>query len=85
MNFSIIIESIEKIKNEIIARYGKIEALQGLSDVIRRIDYIIERLNKWIENNELLNNDDAEVFLDSFTDRFEELKEMLIEIDKEFE
>ncbi|MCA0153758.1 hypothetical protein [Winogradskyella vincentii] len=85
MNFSIIKETTQIIKTEIINRYGKIEALSGLSDVIRRIDYIIEKLEKWIENDNLLNNNDAEVFLDSFSDRFKELEEMLFEIDKEFE
>ena len=85
MNFSIVKETVSNIKNEIVDRYGKIEALSGLSDVVRRIDYIIKKIDYWIENDQLLNNDDAEVFLDSFSDRFKELEEMLIEIDKEFE
>lgn len=85
MNFSLIKETIESIKSEIISRYGKLSALQGLDDLIRRIDYIIQRVDNWIQNKQLMNNDDAEVFLDSFSDRFKELKEMLKEIDEEFE
>jgi hypothetical protein len=84
MNFSLIKKTIGSVKSEIVKRYGKLSALQGLNDVIRRIDYILQRVEKWIQSNELLNNEDAEVFLDSFSDRFTELEEMLKEIDKEF-
>lgn len=84
MNFSLIKRTIDVVKNEIIKRYGKISALQGLSDVIRRIDYILLKVDNWIKDKQLLNNDDAEVFLDSFSDRFKELEEMLHEIDEEF-
>jgi hypothetical protein len=84
MNFSEIKRTIDVVKNEIIKRYGKLSALQGLNDVIRRIDYILQKVDGWIQNKQLLNNDDAEVFLDSFSDRFKELEEMLSEIDQEF-
>jgi len=84
MNFSEINRTINAIKDEIIKRYGKLSALQGLNDVIRRIDYILLKVDNWIQNKQLLNNDDAEVFLDSFSDRFKELEEMLNEIDDEF-
>jgi hypothetical protein len=84
MNFSIIKSTIGEIKKEIEKRYGKISALQGVEDVIRRIDYIIGRMDGWINENNLLSNNDAEVFMDSFSDRFDELEEMLKEIDNEF-
>ena len=84
MNFSEIKKTIDTIKDEIIKRYGKLSALQGLNDVIRRIDYILQKVENWIQSDQLLNNDDAEVFLDSFSDRFKELEGMLSEIDEEF-
>ncbi len=84
MNFKIIKESIDNIKNEVERRYGSISSLSGLADVIRRIDYITNQIEIWIKNGELYKNDDAEVFLDSFTGRFEELEAMLKEIDNEF-
>jgi hypothetical protein len=84
MNFSEIKRTVDSVKSEIIKRYGKLSALQGLNDVIRRIDYILLKVDNWIKNKQLLNNDDAEVFLDSFSDRFKELEEMLHEIDEEF-
>ena len=85
MNFSIIKSTIDSIKAEIEKRYGKLSALQGLEDVIRRIDYIIEKVDVWLKEDNLYNNNDAEVFMDSFSDRFHELEEMLKEIDEEFE
>lgn len=84
MNFSDIKRTIDIVKAEIIKRYGKLSALQGLNDVIRRIDYILIKVDSWIQNKKLFNNDDAEVFLDSFSDRFKELEEILTEIDDEF-
>lgn len=84
MNFSEIKRTIDAVKNEIIKRYGKLSALQGLNEIVRRIDYIILKVDNWIKSKQLLNNDDAEVFLDSFSDRFKELEEMLHEIDEEF-
>ena len=84
MNFSLIKKTVDCIKSEIIKRYCKLSTLQGLNDVVRRIDFILQRVDTWIQNKELLNNDDAEVFLDSFSDRFKELEEMLKEIDEEF-
>jgi hypothetical protein len=85
MNFSIIKSTIDSIKTELEKRYGKLSALPGVEDVIRRIDYIIKRMDGWVNENNLLNNNDAEVFMDSFSDRFEELEEMLREIDEEFQ
>lgn len=84
MNFSEIKGTIDTIKGEVIKRYGKLSALPGFNDVMRRIDYILLKIEEWIQNKKLLNNSDAEVFLDSFSDRFNELSEMLNEIDEEF-
>ncbi|RIJ47345.1 hypothetical protein D1614_14585 [Maribellus luteus] len=84
MNFSIIQSTIDSVKKEIEKRYGKISALQGLEDVIRRVDYIVERMDGWIKESNLFNNSDAEVFMDSLSDRIDELEKMLKEIDEEF-
>ena len=76
--------TIDLLRKEIIDRYGKLSALQGLNDVIRRIDYILLKVENWIEQKQLLNNEDAEVFLDSLADRIKELEEMVRDIDEEF-
>jgi hypothetical protein len=84
MNFDEINRIHGSIKQEVIKRYGETKSLQGLHDVIRRIDYILSRLRVWVEKDELLNNYDAEVFLDSLSDRLIEIKGMLVEMDNEF-
>ncbi|MHB9139677.1 MAG: hypothetical protein ACYC4Q_09770 [Victivallaceae bacterium] len=70
----------ETIKLEIDKRYSP-GAFVGIDEVFRKIDYILARLGKWIESGKLHDNKDAEVFMDSFCGRFEELKEMLAEMD----
>src|SRR5699024_1759232 len=50
MNFAKIKQTIDIIKIEIIKRYGKLSTLQGLNDVIRRIDYILQKVDSWIKN-----------------------------------
>lgn len=84
INFSEIQCAIDKIKKETEDRYQSISALPGLNEVIRKIDYILSKMSTWINENNLLNNNDAEIFWDSFTDRLKELNEMLEEIDTEF-
>ena len=56
----------------------------GISEVFRLTDYIITRFNEWWAENSLLENNDAEIFLDSLGKQLDELKEMLIEVDEEF-
>ena len=84
LGISEIKKSIEEIKEELNIRYNK-NLPDGISDTFRLIDYIINRLNEWQTNNQLLGNNDAEIFLDSLSNQMKELEEMLIEIDNEFE
>ncbi|MEN5053859.1 hypothetical protein [Sphingobacterium kitahiroshimense] len=84
VNFNMVKETISKIKLELEKRYGKLSNLSGLWDVLRRIDFILAKLEHWLQSANLKDNYDAEVFLDSLSDRLKELKEMLEEIDREF-
>ncbi len=79
-SFAQIRKTCESIKAEINSRYSP-GTFAGVEEVTGKIEYILERLEKWIEDGKLHNNKDAEVFMDSFCDRFEELKAMLIAID----
>jgi hypothetical protein len=84
MNFKTIKNTFGSIKEEAIKRYGDIHiSKQGLDDVLRRIEYIVQRVEGWIVDGQLYNNKDAEVFLDSLSDRFDELDDMLKELDEE--
>lgn len=75
--------SIEIIRKELNIRYNKNLPI-GISEVFRIIDYILLRFSNWQNENQLLGNDDAEIFLDSLDNQLNELKEMLEEIDEKF-
>lgn len=75
--------AIDEIRKELNTRYNQ-NLPSGISEAFRLIDYIIHRFNQWWTEKTLLGNDDAEIFLDSLKNQLEELEEMLLEIDKEF-
>jgi hypothetical protein len=76
-------DAIEEIRKELNIRYNENLPI-GISEAFRLIDYIILRFNQWWTERTLLRNDDAEIFLDSLEKQLNELKEMLLEIDQEF-
>ena len=82
MNFNSLKKVYESVKDELNIRYG-ISNLSGLADTVRRIDYILMRIETWLETNQLLSNSDAEVFMDAFSSHFDEFKTMLKELDDE--
>jgi len=85
MNFGLLKNAYKNIKAEIIKRYNTLDALSVVKLQIEKLDYIISRLENWIQSNQLHQNKDAEIFMDGFDDGFKELEEMLKEIDVEFQ
>jgi hypothetical protein len=75
--------ALDEIRIELNTRYNN-NLPSGISEVFRLTDYIIARFNEWWTENSLLENNDAEIFLDSLGNQLDELKEMLIEIDEEY-
>lgn len=75
--------ALDEIRIELNTRYNN-NLPSGISEVFRLTDYIITRFNEWWAENSLLENNDAEIFLDSLGKQLDELKEMLIEVDEEF-
>lgn len=75
--------ALDEIRIELNTRYNN-NLPSGISEVFRLTDYIIARFNEWWTENNLLENNDAEIFLDSLGKQLDELKEMLIEIDEVF-
>lgn len=75
--------ALDEIRVELNTRYNE-NLPSGLAEAFRLTDYIIHRFNEWWTENNLLGNDDAEIFLDSLGKQLDELKEMLIGIDEEF-
>ncbi|MEZ4906063.1 MAG: hypothetical protein R2771_00040 [Saprospiraceae bacterium] len=76
-------ESIEKIREELNLRYNENLPI-GFLETLKMIDYILLRFNQWWTENNLLGNDDAEIFLDSLGNQLNKLEKMLIETDEEF-
>ena len=84
MNFKQIQSAVKKIKDGIIERYFAISALQGTEDTLNLIDYIINRLDQTLIKNKIQDKFELRIFINSLQSNFEELLEMLEEIDREF-
>jgi hypothetical protein len=84
-NHKYISETYENIKEGIKKRYTNLRAIPGVQLTCERIDYILERLQKDLINSK--NNDhlELEIFVDALKNHFDELIEMVKEIDREFE
>ncbi len=74
---------LDELKAELINRYNN-SIPDSLKDIFRLQDYILKKVEHWISNNELQNNLDAEIFLDSFDNQLNELFDILKEIDEDF-
>ena len=84
INFETIVDIYDKIKNGITERYSSISALSGVELTVERIDYILERLNRDLITDKINDKLELEIFVDSLKSHFKELKEMVLEIDEEF-
>lgn len=84
MNFKIISETYDKIKAGIKKRYTSLEALPGVELTCDRIDYILPRLERDLVNSRINDELEIEIFVDALKSQFEELVEMIKEIDDEF-
>tara|TARA_R110002050_G_scaffold300768_1_gene472374 strand:- start:5262 stop:6185 length:924 start_codon:yes stop_codon:yes gene_type:complete len=75
---------LDNLKAELAKRYGT-DIPASINDIFRILYYIIGRIQNWLANQEIYNNLDAEVFMDSMGNQLSELAEILKEIDIEFE
>jgi hypothetical protein len=82
MNFRDVNQTFEVTRDAIDQLHG-LSNLPWVQDVVRRIAYILAKLQGWIDNNDLYDNKDAEVFMDAFSAHWEEYTGMLAELDKE--
>lgn len=85
MNFDIIFEGYNKVKEGIKERYFSIEALQGVQYTTQKLDYIFNRLKRDLIDNKISDEFELSIFIDALESNFKELQEMIDEIDKEFE
>lgn len=80
MNFGNIKDTCEALKSEIDNRYS-LNSLTGASITFQQIDYVLSKIEQWISSGNIVENKDAEVFMDAFKTYFNELEEMLDEMD----
>jgi hypothetical protein len=76
-------KTIAKVKQELNTRYNN-RIPESVECIFRLQDYIINKVEKWISNNEIYKNIEAEIYMDSFDKQLEELRTILTEIDQEF-
>lgn len=76
-------EKLSALKIELNARYSDNLPI-SIINIFRLQDYILSKIDEWISNKTLVNNIDAEIFMDSFDNQMNTLIEVLKEIDDEF-
>jgi len=84
MDFNLIRDAYEKIKNGIIERYFSLDSSPGINSVIQTLDYLFKRLEKDLIKNKIEDEFELMTFVDALKFHFKELQEMVIEIDNEF-
>lgn len=85
IEYRLISETYEKIKDGIQKRYTNLNALPGVQLTCERIDYILNRLKRDLVDSPINDHLEIEVFVDALKYHFNDLIEMVEEIDKEFE
>lgn len=75
---------IDKIKLELEKRYQN-KIPESVECIFRLQQHSTNKIGEFIDNQTLHRNIDAEIFMDSFGTQLEELRQILMEIDTEFE
>lgn len=84
INLDMIKQAHQNIKDGISDRYGGEDVLESTKHITDKIDYVLDKLNKYFADGEVCQDRDAEVFFDAFNGYFKELKGIMAEIDEEF-
>lgn len=77
-------ETLTQLTTELNFRYNN-HFSDSISEIFRLQNHSLERIKELFDNDKLLNNQDAEIFLDSLDNQTRELLDILKEIDTEFE
>jgi len=83
--FMIIKEAYDKIKIGIIERYFTFEALTGLPDTVKTLDYIFSRIENDLFIHKISDEIELHIFIDALISNFKEFENTILAIDKEFE
>lgn len=79
----IVTSKMKKVEEELKNRFQS-STPESTEYTLKNIFYILDKIQNWYDNNELLNNKDAEIFMIAFDKEFDDLEIMLKEIDEEY-
>jgi hypothetical protein len=82
-SIKIVASKMKEVEEELKNRF-KSSIPESIEYTLGNIDYILEQMGNWFDNNELLGKKDAEIFMIAFDKEFDELEIMLKEIDEEY-
>jgi hypothetical protein len=78
-----ILNEVKILKEKLNERYFN-NIPDGLKDIFPKIEHILKKFNDWEANNNIENNIEVQIFMDSLNYNLNELKDILTEIDNEF-
>lgn len=84
INFNLIFDVYNNIKQGIIERYSSLSALSGIELTTETLDYLFARLKRDLIENKIEDKMELRIFIDALKSHFDELKSMIKEIDEEF-
>lgn len=82
-SLKIVSDKISEFLDELKLRYND-SIPESIIDTSGTINYILNRVSKWYDDGELLENKDARIFMIAFDKEFDDLKQMAKEIDLEY-
>lgn len=82
-SIKIVASKMKEVEEELKNRFQS-SIPERIEYALKNINYILERMQKWYDNNELLDNKNAEIFMIAFDKEFDELEIMLKEINEEY-
>jgi hypothetical protein len=84
INFNLIFETYNNIKQGITERYSSLSALSGVELTTETLDYLFARLKRDLIENKIEDKMELYIFIDALKSHFDELQSMIKEIDEEF-
>ncbi|MEX0314633.1 MAG: hypothetical protein AB3N18_10675 [Allomuricauda sp.] len=85
LDFGILNDNYRNIKKEILTRYHSTFGVQGIEYNFEQLDYLFERLEQDLVLEQIDDQKELVVFIDSLQNHFEELVELCKEVDEVFE
>lgn len=83
-DFDFVFKIYKEIKKGVEERYSTVKALPDIEYSVEKLDFIFDRISRLFKNNNVYKNVEANVYIDSLKREFNELIDMVKEIDEDF-